>query len=174
MIIMEMIKPEEFKKLHEEKKENNISYEALNESSLKNIDEIHKLFPHWKRNSVIKKLKKIDDGKDLRFVARKNGKIIAHVKIKLKKGIHEHIADVTSLIVDSSERRQGIGMGLMKHSISKIPKKITLITLAVDSKNKPAILLYKKIGFEKYGLLKSGSKINGKLIDNYLMAKEIK
>lgn len=62
----------------------------------------------------------------------------------------------------------------MKFALTKIPKKTKIITLAVDSKNKKAINLYKKMGFKKYGLLKNGSKINSKFINNYYMYKTIK
>ncbi len=171
---MSEIKPEELKELHTKREDinaNKINYEQITDSSLKNIDEMHKLFPHWKRERVLKKLRDTVRGKDLRFIAIKNGKSIGHVRIMLKKSIHGHVAEVTSLIVDPKERRQGIGIGLMQYSISKLTNKITIITLAVDSKNRPAIALYKKIGFEKYGLLKKASKIDGKFVDNYLMVK---
>ncbi|MFA5764172.1 MAG: GNAT family N-acetyltransferase [archaeon] len=171
---MTSIRPEELKKLHDDtEKQVIINYEQLIDNSLKHIDEMQKLFPHWKREHLIKKLKSTKEGKDLRFVAKVDGKIIAHIKLKHGKSIHSHIIQITSLIVDTKHRRKGIGIGLMQYSISKLIKPTTLVTLAVDSKNKKAINLYKKIGFEKYGLLKKGSKINNVFVDNYLMKKEI-
>jgi ribosomal protein S18 acetylase RimI-like enzyme len=172
---MNAIKPEDLKEIGKEEKNYQIlDFGELKENSLKEINDMHKLFPHWRRDKLIKKLARTVQGDDLRFVARKNGEIVAHIKFKLGKSIHEHIAESTSLIVEPTFRRQGIGIGLMEYSISKLPKKIKLVTLAVDNKNKKAIKLYKKIGFEKYGLLKKGSKINNKFVDNYLMVKEIK
>lgn len=170
---MTSIKPNEFKDLHLEKNESKIDFSQLTESSLKNIDEIQKLFPKWKRERIIKKLKDTHQGRDYRFVATKDLEIVAHVKIRLGKSIHEHVAEITSLIVDPSNRRRGIGRNLMKYAINKIPSKIKILTLVVDSKNKKAIALYKKLGFEKYGLLKKGSKIENKFVDNYLMKKEL-
>lgn len=158
----------------ETKKEIKLEYLQLSENSLKTIDELNNLFPNWKREHVLKKIQDTINGRDYRFVAKSNGTIIAHVKINLKKSIHEHIADISSLIVLDKFRRKGIGLNLMKHALSKLPKQIKMVTLAVDNKNKKAIKLYKKMGFVKYGLLKKGSKINGKLVDNYLMYKEIK
>lgn len=172
---MSELKPENLKEIVEEKeKKNNIEYMQLTENSLKNIDELNKLFPKWNRQSVLKKIQKTVKGNDLRFVARMDGTIIAHVKILPKKSIHEHIAEITSLIVDKEFRKQGIGIKLMKFTLSKLPKKIRIVTLAVDSKNKKAINLYKKIGFKQYGLLKNGSKIDGNFINNYFMYKKIK
>lgn len=171
---MSGIKPEKLKEIIQEKpKKENIEYSQLTENSLKNIDEINKLFPHWNRQSVLKKIQKTIKGDDLRFIAKVDGTIIAHVKILPKKSIHEHIAEITSLIVDKEHRRKSIGIKLMQFTLSKLPKKIKIVTLAVDSKNKKAINLYKKMGFKKYGLLKNGSKINEKFINNYFMYKKI-
>ena len=171
---MTAIRPEELRKLQETvDSTTTINYDQLIDNSLKTIDEMQKLFPHWKREHLIKKLKSTKDGKDLRFVAKVDGKIVAHIKLKIGKSIHSHIIQATSLIVDTKHRRKGIGIGLIQYSISKLPKTIKIITLAVDSKNKKAINLYKKLGFKKYGLLAKGSKINNTFVDNYLMKKEI-
>jgi len=151
------------------KQNQEIAYEQLNRTGLDIIDQIQKLFPQWKRSSVIKKVKDAQDGKELRFVAKINGEIIAHVKYEKGSVIHKHIVHVTSLIVSKKYRRKGIANKLMNFSMKQLPKKTKIITLAVDSKNRPAINLYKKIGFEKYGLLKKASLIKGKYIDNYMM-----
>lgn len=158
----------------ETKKESKIEYLELNENSLKVIDEMNLLYPNWKREHVLKKIQDTINKKDYRFIAKNEGVIVGHVKINLKKSIHEHIAELSSLIVLPEFRRKGIGLNLMKFTLTKIPKKIKLVTLAVDNKNKKAINLYKKLGFKKYGLLKKGSKINGKFVNNYLMVKEMK
>jgi ribosomal protein S18 acetylase RimI-like enzyme len=161
--------------MHHEKKseETQTVFSQLTETSLSAISQIHNLFPQWKRVSVIKKLKDTHDGKDFRFIATINGAIIAHVKYVKQQGIHSHVMHVTSLIVSKQHRRKGIALGLMKYSLEKLPKEVKIITLAVDSKNKPAINLYKKLGFEKYGILKKASFINGKYVDNYMMQKSV-
>jgi ribosomal protein S18 acetylase RimI-like enzyme len=168
----EVISPDELKALQTKKADTILDYTALTESSLKNIDELHKLFPQWQRQVVIRKLKLTSDGKNMRFVARKNGKIIAHIKAVLGTGVHAHIVNMTSITVDPKEKEQGIALGLMQYAISKLPKRIIVATVSVDSKDKTVINLYKKIGFERYGLLKKASKINGKFVDNYLMEKQ--
>ena len=118
------MKPEEFAALHvEEEKQDTIEFKQLEENSLKNIDEIHKLFPHWKRERILKKLKLTHEGKDLRFIAKIDGTIVAHVKIKLGTSIHNHVCSITSLIVTPTHRRKGLGAGLMEYTISKLPKK---------------------------------------------------
>ena len=155
------------------KKEIKIEYELLDDTSLSVIEQLHKLFPQWRRASVIKKLKDTHDKKDYRFVARLGGEIIAHVKYEKGKGIHKHTMHITSLIVSKGHRRKGIAQKLMEHSIKALPKETKILTLAVDLKNKPAINLYKKIGFKKYGLLKKASQIKGKFVDNYMMEKHL-
>jgi ribosomal protein S18 acetylase RimI-like enzyme len=166
------ISPDELKQLETESKdEQTIEYSIIKKSNLNNIDDLQELYPKWKRLGIIKKLKETIEGKNERFVARKNGKIIGHVKVEMKKGIHKHVAEISSLIVLSRERGQGIGLGLVKYAISKLPKKIKLVRLEVDMKNKAAIQLYKKIGFKEYGKLKKASHIDGKFVDNLLMAK---
>ncbi len=146
-----------------------IEYTQITETTMNAIDQIHKLFPQWQRASAIKKLKDTHDKKDLRFVAKTNGEIIAHVKYEKGKGIHRHIIHVTSLIVSKEHRRKRIAQKLMQYSLKLLPKETKIITLAVDSKNKPAINLYKKLGFKKYGLLKKASLIKEKYVDNYMM-----
>ena len=171
-----MIKKEEdLLELQDEIKEkkSEVEYSQLEDTSLGTINDIQKLFPQWKRLSVIKKMKKTQQGRDLRFVATLNGEIIAHVKYEKKQGIHNHIMKITSLVVDKKHRRKGIASKLMKNSMKHLPKKIKILTLAVDSKNKVAIGLYKKLGFKKYGLLKKASLIKGKYVDNHMMKKDI-
>ena len=168
-----MIKKEEdlldLQKASENTSDTKISYDQLTQTGLNVIDQINKLFPHWKRSSVIRKVKETNEGADFRFVATIDGEIIAHVKYEKRKGYHKHIVKVTSLIVSKKYRKQGIGKKLIKFSIKKLPKEVKIITLVVDDKNTVSINFCKKMGFKKYGLLKKASFIKGKYIDNYMM-----
>jgi ribosomal protein S18 acetylase RimI-like enzyme len=145
----------------------------LKEVTLNTLGELHALFPHWKKSSVQKKINATLGGSDRRFVALLNGVIVGHVKVIYGRGLHKHRAEITSLIVDQKHRRHHIGFELMKYVLSQISMTRKLALLAVDSKNKPAIKLYKKLGFEKYGELKKASLVNGKFLDNYLMKKDL-
>jgi len=150
-----------------------IEFKELADTNLNTIEELHALFPHWKKSSVQKKIKMTNRRRDKRFVALRNGKIIAHVKVVFGKGLHNHRVEVTSLIVEPKDRRHKIGTGLMKYVLKQLPSDRGLVLLAVDTKNKPAIELYKKLGFEEYGHLKKASCLDGKYVDNYLMKKEL-
>jgi len=150
-----------------------IEFKQLTQTGLNTIEDFHLLFPHWRMASVQKKLLATNKRRDKRFVAIKEGKIVAHVRFVSGKGLHRHRVEVTSLIVDPKHRRQRLGSELMKFALKAIPKKKKLVMLSVDSKNNAAIDLYRKLGFEQYGLLKKAAFLNGKMVDNVLMAKEI-
>jgi len=150
-----------------------IQCEQLKDHNMNTIEELHNLFPHWKRGSILKKVKETESGKDIRFVAKNKDKILGHLKFNLGKGLHTHRAELVSMIVLPEYRHQGIGKKLTFFAIKNLPKKIKLLILAVDKENKKAIRFYKKSGFEKYGFLKNASILNGKYIDNILMSKEI-
>ena len=89
---MESIKPEEFKELI---KDNNIQeeiiFEQITDNSLKDMAELQKIFPHWTRENAIKKMRNTISGKDMRFIIRKNGAIIAHLKINSRKRLPQRI-----------------------------------------------------------------------------------
>jgi ribosomal protein S18 acetylase RimI-like enzyme len=168
------IKPEELKDLNKEKEDyNTIEFEQMTEQSLKGIDEFHKLFPKLKRETILEKMKDTLSGQDMRFIAKKGGKIVGQLKVVLHKNHQSHVATLKGLYILPEERRQGLGLGLVEYSISKLPKNIKLITITIDFKNKETIKLYKKIGFEKYGLLEKGSQIDKEFVDNYLMKKDL-
>ena len=156
------------------KKTINIEFEKLKHHDLTTIEELHNLFPFWKRNSILKKLKKTEKEKDIRFIAKIDGKIVAHVKYILGKSLHKHRVEMVSLMVEENKRRKGIAKKLVNYSLKNLPEEKTLVILAVDKKNKPAINLYKKLGFKEHGLLKKASIVDGKYVDNLLMNKKIK
>lgn len=159
------------------KKDKNIPEEIVIEqlvsTNLNTVNEYKRLYPHWEKTKLLKKINDTLKGKDKRIIAKKNGHIIGQVRLKEGKGIHSHRTEITSLIVLPYERGQGLGKAIMNYAISKAPKGKELFLLAVDSKNSVAINLYKQLGFKKYGLLKKGSKIQGKYTDNVLMEKRI-
>jgi len=163
------------KKEYDSKKANleGIEFKELSQINLSTISELHSLFSHWKKSSVQKKLNATIKGMDKRFVALENGKVVAHVRVVFGKGLHKHRAEISSLVVEYSHRRHHVGIGLMEFTLKNLPDTKKIVLLAVDSKNKPAILLYKKLGFSKYGLLKKAALINDKFVDNCLMKKEL-
>ncbi len=146
----------------------------IKDSSLKLIGEIHALFPHWKRSSVQKKLAATRRGRDRRFAVLSDGKVVAHVRVVNGKSIHKHRAQILSLVVSPLMRRKGIGTKLMRFVIRELSSEKKLLLLEVDKTNTPAIRLYSKLGFKKYGLLKKASISKNRFVDNVLMKKDLK
>ena len=70
---------------------------------------------------------------------------------------------------------KGYGSKLM-NTLEKqaIKNGITRLELEVSKKNKVAIYLYQKIGFESEGVKRNAFLVNGKYEDELLMAKIIK
>ena len=56
--------------------------------------------------------------------------------------------DILSIVVDPDYRKQGIGTNLLGYLISDLGEVLKLVTLEVATKNKEALALYDKFGFE--------------------------
>lgn len=76
--------------------------------------------------------------------------------------------DILSVVVDPEYRGQLVASNLIDYLISELDENLVLITLEVDSKNKAAINLYDKFGFEIVNVRKHYYP-NGD--DAYLMAR---
>ncbi len=87
------------------------------------------------------------------FIAVSDGQIIGWCDISaLDRPVFAHIGSL-GMGVLASYRGLGIGKRLMQMSIQKAEQKgLTRIELTVREKNKPAITLYEKFGFEKEGM----------------------
>lgn len=64
-------------------------------------------------------------------------------------------ADITSVAVDESHRRNGIALQLIADFENHLPDYISEIFLEVRETNIPAISLYEKCGFEKLSIRKN-------------------
>lgn len=87
------------------------------------------------------------------YVAKRGDKIVGFA------GIWKAVDDVhiTNIVVRKSERQHGIGSALLEHLIEEGKKMtdIQSITLEVNEKNKAAIGLYTKYGFQNLGIRKN-------------------
>ena len=72
-------------------------------------------------------------------------------------------------------RGQGLGKLLIEEVISQAQNilKLKLIILDCFAPNTSALMLYKKIGFQDYGLLPASLSYQGKFIDKILMYKQL-
>jgi ribosomal protein S18 acetylase RimI-like enzyme len=81
-----------------------------------------------------------------------------------------HRAHLISCYVKPLFRSRGIGRDLVKHVQEyAVTQGIRKIYLHVTSLQEKAIKLYECLGFNKVGLLKEYTKINGQYFDSYIM-----
>jgi len=84
---------------------------------------------------------------------------------------NQHVA-IVGIMIRKKYRGDGIGMVVMKELIEQAKtflRGIRLIELSVFESNKPAIKLYKELGFKEVGRIPKGLKHRGKYYDEVLM-----
>lgn len=89
-----------------------------------------------------------------------------HVKSK-------HIANIYAVYVKKDERNNGIGSKLMEHALFLVHQQgnIAKVHLTVNPKQKAAVKLYKKFGFQKVGLLRKELFVDGAFYDEIILEK---
>ncbi|WP_221260320.1 GNAT family N-acetyltransferase [Acinetobacter sp. Tol 5] len=80
-----------------------------------------------------------------------------------------HKAYLSSVFIEPDFHKKGIASQLLTAIVDYSKNHIEQILLTVADNNKPAIQLYKKFGFETYGIEKKALKDNGKYIDEIMM-----
>ncbi|MEI6517179.1 MAG: GNAT family N-acetyltransferase, partial [bacterium] len=88
----------------------------------------------------------------------------------------EHRARIWGMYVDPSARKKGVGKSLMKECLEKAGQISGLeqVHLCVVTSNEAAVKLYKSLGFESYGTDPGVLKVDGQLLDEYLMVKMLR
>jgi len=124
-------------------------------------------------NYVRKCLEEIERRKRVHLVAVYRNKIIGAAEIRRKRFKEKHVG-VLGISIRKNYRNEGIGKILMNEVIKRSKKLgIKLIILDVFKINKPAIALYKKLGFKKYAELPKALKHKGMYISALSMYKWI-
>jgi len=123
-------------------------------------------------------LKKVVKGaknkKSVHVIAEYDGKIVGNTNVELNPYRRNHSAKFGIALADDC-RRIGLGTALMfevlrlaKQELKPKPK---IIQLEVYVNNKPAIGLYKKMGFKIVAKIPDQIQWKGKLIDEFIMLK---
>ncbi len=90
--------------------------------------------------------------------------------IRLTRPVHSHVGTLGIGLLPGF-RGQGIGTNLITATMAAaLDRGILRIELTVHANNKPAIALYEKVGFEKEGILRDQTLIDGNYIDSIMMA----
>lgn len=84
-----------------------------------------------------------------------------------------HVGKI-ELMIDYDFRRDGIGLTLLEYILQKAREmNFKIVSLTVFGDNKPAISLYKKMGFKEWGRLPKGFFRQGKYSDSVKMYKKL-
>ena len=97
---------------------------------------------------------------------------ICGISRNLRSGAH---VGTLVLSLDHSVRGKGLGQTLMEETLedaSRI-KGLRTVVLTVKSPNDVALSLYKKLGFEEFGMLPGGTKHRDEYVDEIYMYKNI-
>jgi len=89
----------------------------------------------------------------VKLVADANGEVIGTLSIDFR---HDpwvpHVAEISNVIVNPNFRRRGISTKMTELALEIAKEKeIKIVKIEVETKNIPALKLYKKIGFKEYG-----------------------
>lgn len=102
------------------------------------------------------------------YIAVSEGNVLGWCDItSLERPIFEHVGVLGMGILDKY-RGNGIGEALLRTTLNKAKEKgLTRVELTVRDMNKPAIELYKKLGFEVEGLHRNAVRI-GSTYENHI------
>ena len=114
-----------------------------------------------------------DNPPDAHLVAELNGSVVGYIRLKAPSRLPEnaHVMQVQGLAVHPSARRRGIGAMLLTAAVRRTRERgARKLTLRVLSTNTGAIALYERLGFAREGVLRGEFIINGRDVDDVLMA----
>ncbi|WP_283603190.1 GNAT family N-acetyltransferase [Serratia proteamaculans] len=104
------------------------------------------------------------------FGAYSDGKIVGIMVFRQAEGIKDaHKASLTGVFVEPEFRGQGVAHALLKAVIDYGSNQVEQILLTVVADNDTAISLYKKYGFEPYGMEPRALKTAQGYLDEMLM-----
>ncbi|MCX6720951.1 MAG: GNAT family N-acetyltransferase [Candidatus Staskawiczbacteria bacterium] len=122
-------------------------------------------------------IKKTKEKKKIYLIAKDGKKVVANTSFEVMAYKQNHIARF-GIAIRNGYRGMGLGnymmtevMKLAKTRLKPTPK---LFRLEVLENNKPAIALYKKMGFKIVAKLPKHIQDKGKLVAEYVMIKDVK
>jgi ribosomal protein S18 acetylase RimI-like enzyme len=110
------------------------------------------------------------------IVAELDGRVVGYIRLKPPSKLPEnaHVIQVQGLAVHPDARRRGVAAGLLDAAEETLRGRgIRKLTLRVLSTNQPAIRLYERQGFVQEGALLEEFCINGRFVDDVIMAKKL-
>lgn len=100
------------------------------------------------------------------------GYVSTHQDIPLPS--HEHVLAINGLAVDPDMRGRGVGRGLVEAVVDLAQQRgFAKLTLRVLGPNTGARRLYERCGFVVEGVLRGEFLLDGRLVDDVLMARHL-
>ena len=110
------------------------------------------------------------------LVAELDGRVVGYIRLRPPSKLPEnaHVIQVQGLAVHPEARRHGVAAGLLDAAEETLRERGTRkLTLRVLSTNEAAIRLYERHGFVREGILLEEFCINGRFVDDVIMAKKL-
>lgn len=112
----------------------------------------------------------------IHLVAELDGAVVGYIRLKPPTPLPEnaHVVHVSGIAVHPEARRRGVAAALLTaaepfaRSCGAVK-----ISLRVLGTNAPAIALYERLGYEREGVLRDEFVINGRYVDDVMMAKPV-
>ncbi len=117
-----------------------------------------------------------DNPPEAHLVAEMGGSVVGYIRLKAPTHLPEnvHVIQVQGLAVHPAARRHGIAAMLLAAAEQRLRERGTQkLSLRVLSTNQAAIGLYERLGFTREGVLYQEFFINGRYVDDVLMAKHL-
>jgi ribosomal protein S18 acetylase RimI-like enzyme len=117
-----------------------------------------------------------DNPPEAHLVAELSGRVVGYIRLKPPTRLPEntHVIQVQGLAVHPDARRHGAAGSLLDAAEKQLRERgIRKLTLRVLSSNQPAIRLYERHGFAREGALRDEFLINGRYVDDIMMAKRL-
>jgi ribosomal protein S18 acetylase RimI-like enzyme len=122
---------------------------------------------------VKKVAKAVKNKKRVTLIARDGNKIVANTEIEMRAFRQSHIGKF-GIAIRQGYRGIGLGSYIMAEVLKLARKQLPglkVFWLDVYENNKPAIALYKKMGFKIVGKIPKQIQHKGKLIGEYIMIR---
>lgn len=112
----------------------------------------------------------------IHLVAELDGAVVGYIRLKPPTTLPEnaHVLHVSGIAVHPRARRRGVAAALMS-AAEPFARNCgaVKISLRVLGTNEPAIALYERLGYAREGVLRDEFLINGRYVDDVMMAKPV-
>lgn len=110
------------------------------------------------------------------LVAERDGAVVGYVRLHQPGPLpsHAHVLVVNGLAVAPEHQRSGAGRALLEAALAQARARgASKVTLRVLRPNLPARRLYEACGFVEEGVLRAEFLLDGRLVDDVLLAKAL-